>query len=73
MPDSAGSFVGYHTGSDRHTRRTDFAEDEILRVMLINKAPKYGNDIDYVDALGTKWVNFFADELKKYHNGRFKL
>jgi len=50
--------------------RTDFAEDEILRVMLINKAPKYGNDIDYVDALGTKWVNFFADELKKYHNGR---
>ena len=27
MPDSAGSFVGYHTGSDRHTRRTDFAEE----------------------------------------------
>lgn len=50
--------------------RSDFAEDEILRTMLVNKAPKYGNDIDYVDSLGAKWVNYFADRLKQFHNGR---
>lgn len=50
--------------------RTDFAEDEVLRTMLVNKAPKYGNDIDYVDSLGAKWVNFFADQLRQFRNGR---
>ena len=50
--------------------RTDFAKDEILRTMLIHKAPKYGNDIDYVDSLGAKWVNYFADQLKQFRNGR---
>ncbi len=50
--------------------QTDFKGYEILRAMLINKAPKYGNDIDEVDKLGVKWVNYFAEGLKKYRNGR---
>lgn len=49
---------------------TDFADDAILRTMLLNKVPKYGNDVDWVDELGAKWVNYFADRLKQYRNGR---
>lgn len=29
--------------------RTNFAQDEILRAMLVNRAPKYGNDCDEAD------------------------
>ena len=45
-------------------------EDEVLRQMCLNKTPKYGNDVEWVDALGQKWVKFFADELTKYTNVR---
>ena len=38
--------------------------------MLLNKVPKYGNDVPWVDELGAKWVNYFADGLRKYRNGR---
>ena len=45
-------------------------EDEILRQMCLNKAPKYGNDVEWVDAIGQKWVKFFADALTHYTNVR---
>lgn len=53
-----------------HALQTDYQDAEVLRTMLLNKLPKFGNDIDWVDELGTKWVNYFADGLKKYTNGR---
>ena len=50
--------------------QTDYKDAELLRATILNKVPKFGNDIDWVDELGTKWVNYFADGLKKYTNGR---
>lgn len=53
-----------------HALETDFAGGAVLRTMLLNRAPKYGNDIDWVDGLGAKWANYFADRLKQYRNSR---
>jgi formate C-acetyltransferase len=50
----------------------DFAGEEGQRVQqLLLKAPKYGNDDDYVDTLICKAYDVYIDELKKYHNTRF--
>ncbi len=49
---------------------TDFAGKENLRQMLINKAPKYGNDIPEADQYA-KFAAESADaEIKKYMDGR---
>lgn len=48
----------------------DFEGYEVLRARLIHKAPKYGNDIPEVDAIGAKWARYFGDGLKKYRNRR---
>ena len=50
--------------------QTNYEEREDLRQGVINKAPKYGNDIDYVDNLGNKWVDYFAKKLTHYTNAR---
>lgn len=50
--------------------RNDFSGNEILRQRLLNKVPKYGNDVEWVDELGHAWVRFFAEQLKKYTNRR---
>jgi pyruvate formate-lyase/glycerol dehydratase family glycyl radical enzyme len=50
--------------------KSNFENAPLIRSMLVNKAPKYGNDIEWVDNLGAKWVNYFADGLKKYRNNR---
>lgn len=44
--------------------------DEGLRTMMLNRAPKYGNDVEWVDEIGNKWIGVFVDELKKYENFR---
>lgn len=49
---------------------TNFKEDEILRTMLLNKVPKYGNDVEWVDNLGAKWAGYFRNRLKNYTNYR---
>lgn len=43
---------------------------EIVRAQLLNKSPKYGNDIPWVDELGNKWALKFKTELSKYTNYR---
>ena len=53
-----------------HALQTNYEDAPLLRATLLNKAPKYGNDIEWVDELGAKWANYFADGLKKYRNGR---
>jgi formate C-acetyltransferase len=52
---------------------TDFAgeEGERIRQMLINDAPKYGNDDDYADQLVVDAYASYLDEMKKYKNTRF--
>ncbi len=50
--------------------RSNFENSEILRQRLLNKAPKYGNDIEWVDELGHKWIKHFADRLKEFTNRR---
>jgi len=50
--------------------QTNYEEREDLRQWVINKVPKYGNDIDYVDNLGNKWVDYFAKKLTHYTNAR---
>ena len=37
---------------------------------MLNKAPKYGNDIASVDELGSQWAGYFAGRLKGYTNLR---
>lgn len=53
-----------------HALRTNFEDAPLIHSMLVNKVPKYGNDVDWVDQLGVKWVNYFADRLKQYRNRR---
>lgn len=50
--------------------RADFVGYEVEQAMLLNKAPKYGNDIAYVDDLGSQWAGYFAERLKEYTNIR---
>lgn len=44
---------------------------ERIRQMLINEAPKYGNDDDSVDLLVVNAYASYLDEMKKYPNTRF--
>lgn len=42
-----------------------------IQKMLIEQAPKYGNDNDAADLLVVDAYNCYIDEMKKYHNTRF--
>jgi len=46
-------------------------EGEKIRQILLNYAPKYGNDDDYVDNLLVEAYMGYIDELKQYHTTRF--
>lgn len=50
--------------------KKDFEGYEILRTMMLNKVPKYGNDVDWVDAMGTKWADYFKNRLRTFTNYR---
>lgn len=50
--------------------QTDFEGQEVLRKLLLERAPKYGNDIDWVDQLAVKWHKYFAECLATYRNVR---
>ena len=57
-----------------HALETNFEDDEILRTMLLNKVPKYGNDVEWVDMLGSKWAKYFRERLgkkKNYRGGKY--
>lgn len=49
----------------------DGAEGEKIRQIILNYAPKYGNDDDYVDLLLREAYMYFIEELEKYHTTRF--
>lgn len=48
----------------------NFEGYEIVRSILLNKVPKYGNDVDWVDKLGVKWAEYFKQSLRQYTNYR---
>ncbi|RPI11083.1 MAG: formate C-acetyltransferase/glycerol dehydratase family glycyl radical enzyme [Zetaproteobacteria bacterium] len=48
----------------------DFEGREPLRQMLINRAPKFGNDDEYVDSIVVEIQRFFAAEMTKYRTPR---
>ncbi len=50
--------------------KNNFQNNKVLRYRLLNEVPKYGNDIEWVDQLGAKWVEKFAKKLKTYKNVR---
>ena len=46
-------------------------ENQKIQDMLVNEAPKYGNDDDYVDQLVVEAYDSYIDEMKKYPNTRY--
>jgi formate C-acetyltransferase len=46
-------------------------DGEKIRQILLNYAPKYGNDDDYVDNLLVEAYMYYINELEQYHTTRF--
>jgi formate C-acetyltransferase len=44
----------------------DFEDFEFERQILINKAPKWGNDEEYVDSIAARMMDFCAEETARY-------
>ncbi len=49
--------------------KADFEGYEVLRQKLMNDAPKFGNDEDYVDLIAADLLDFLCDEAAKYETG----
>lgn len=50
--------------------KNNFEGYEFMRTVMVNKVPKYGNDNEFVDAMGAKWANYFKDRLRTFTNYR---
>ena len=50
--------------------RHDFEGSEALRQTLLQQAPKYGNDVQWVDEFGERWARHFANRLTEFTNAR---
>jgi len=48
----------------------DYKDNENIRQMLLNEAPKYGNNEPYVDEIAKEVVHSFYEEVQKYRNPR---
>lgn len=64
----------YEQGVDRNEMlealRHNFDGYEVLRAMCLNRVPKYGNDVTWVDDLGAKWAGYFREKMTHYRNYR---
>lgn len=47
-------------------------ENQKIQSMLINEAPKYGNDDDYADQLVVEAYDSYINEIKKYPSTRYQ-
>ncbi len=50
--------------------------DEALRQTMLTRAPKYGNDVQWVDEIGEKWVEHIKARLdghRNYRGGRYTI
>ena len=52
----------------RQALATNWEGSEEIRKMCL-QAPKYGNDVDYVDSIAKELYKFIIDEEAKYHDG----
>ena len=52
----------------REILRSDFSGQEAFRQYLLNRCPKYGNDLDRADELAVDLYDFIRDCLKPYRN-----
>lgn len=50
--------------------KDDFEGKENIRQLLLNKAPKYGNDNDVVDGIARRLVGMYSDEIEEYRDSR---
>ncbi len=50
----------------------ELPKNKKIQDMLINDAPKYGNDDDFVDSLIVEAYDSYIDEIKKYPNTRYR-
>jgi pyruvate-formate lyase len=50
--------------------RKNWEGREPLRQRLLNREPKYGNDVEWVDEIGLKWVRYFAKRVSEFKNVR---
>jgi pyruvate formate-lyase/glycerol dehydratase family glycyl radical enzyme len=50
--------------------RNDFEGQEELQLACREKVPKFGNDVAWVDALGSQWIRYFHQKLRSYKNYR---
>ncbi len=48
----------------------NFEGDEVLRQFILNRLPKFGNDIDEVDRLAVHVTNLYFDEVESHRNYR---
>jgi formate C-acetyltransferase len=61
----------------KHALDTDFSDDtteptgEMIRKMLVNKAPKYGNNDDYVDMIEADLIEYWSSQKQLRRNSRF--
>ncbi|HEY5560396.1 MAG TPA: glycyl radical protein [Clostridiaceae bacterium] len=53
------------------TNNFDSEDGRRIQAALINNAPKFGNDEDYIDLLLKDAYQIYIDELSKYHNTRY--
>ncbi len=53
-----------------HSLQNNFKSHEELKLHILEQIPKYGNDVEWVDALGLKWAKKFADKISTYTNAR---
>ncbi len=62
--------VGYGRLAQALARDWSGEGDELLRRRIVDRMPKYGNDVDEVDLLGSRMLEFYAREVEKYGNVR---
>jgi len=48
----------------------NFQRHEMLRYRILNKIPKFGNNIPEVDEIAYQWSNLYSREVEKYENQR---
>lgn len=50
--------------------QNNFKDQDELRLGCLESVPKYGNDVEWVDELGSRWVRYFNARIRTYRNCR---
>ncbi|MCL2151786.1 MAG: formate C-acetyltransferase/glycerol dehydratase family glycyl radical enzyme [Oscillospiraceae bacterium] len=49
---------------------SNYKDAEPMRLLIVDSAPKYGADVEWVDELANKWATLFSEKLYRYTNVR---